>query len=116
MLFVVLGNVVMLTITVKQFYPACTIIRKNVCIGIVLRNSIFAKLLTSHPLICQDTIKQLQEELKSIEEADNLCISFTDWISSTHKSFAELTDSSEALDRVAMERKMKKLEVFIYFP
>lgn len=65
---------------------------------------------------CQDTIKQLQEELKSIEEADNLCISFTDWISSTHKSFAELTDSSEPLDRVAMERKMKKLEVFIYFP
>lgn len=51
MLFVVLGKVVMLTITVKQFYPACTIIRKNVCIGIVLRNSIFAKLLTSHPLI-----------------------------------------------------------------
>lgn len=61
----------------------------------------------------QDTIKQLQEELKSIEEADNLCLSFTDWLGSTQRSFTALTDSSEPQDRLAMERKMKKLEVFI---
>lgn len=80
----------------------------------VLVSSLKYLLLASHPLIFQDTIKQLQEELKSIEEADNLCVSFTDWFSSTQKSFTELTDSSEPLDRIAMERKMKKLEVFIY--
>ncbi|XP_028460256.1 nesprin-1 isoform X2 [Perca flavescens] len=58
----------------------------------------------------QDTIKQLKEELKSIEESENLCMSFTDWLSSTQKSFTALTDTSEPLDRVAMEKKMKKLE------
>lgn len=62
----------------------------------------------------QDTIKQIQEELKSIDEADNLCISFTDWIDSTQRSFAELTDSCEPQDCVTLERKMKKLEVCIY--
>ncbi|XP_027140369.1 nesprin-1 isoform X4 [Larimichthys crocea] len=78
------------------------------------RVSVTATQLTAryHSLLLniQDTIKQLQEELKSIEEADNLCVSFTDWFSSTQKSFTELTDSSEPLDRIAMERKMKKLE------
>lgn len=79
-------------------------------------------LITMYTLTCQyyhyfqDIVKQLQEELKSIEEAENLCVSFTDWLSSTQKSFTELTDSSEPLDRVAMEKKMKKLEVFIYQP
>lgn len=63
-------------------------------------------------LLClQDTIKQLQEELKSIEEAENLCVSFTEWLGSTQKSFTKLTDHSEPLDRATMERKMKKLEV-----
>lgn len=71
-------------------------------------------LLTFDTIIFQDTIKQLQEELKSIEEAENLCISFTDWLSSTQKSFTALADSSEPLDRFAMDKKMKKLEVFIY--
>lgn len=61
----------------------------------------------------KDTIKQLQEEAKSIEEAENLCCSFSDWLSSTQKNFTVLTDSSEPLDRVAMEKKMKKLEVWI---
>lgn len=62
----------------------------------------------------QDTIKQLQEELKSIEEAENLCVSFTDWFSSTQKNFTALTDTSEPLDRPAMEKKIKKLEVSIH--
>ena len=71
-------------------------------------------LLTFDSIIFQDTIKQLQEELKSIEEAENLCMSFTDWLISTQKSFTALTDSSEPLDRFAMDKKMKKLEVLIY--
>ncbi|XP_056150129.1 nesprin-1-like [Lampris incognitus] len=58
----------------------------------------------------QETIKQLQEELRSIEEAENLCVSFSDWLSSAQTNFATVTDSSEPLDQVAMERKMKKLE------
>lgn len=67
-------------------------------------------------VIFQDTIKQLQEELKTIEEAEKLCTSFTEWLNSTQKSFTLLTDCSEPLDRVAMEKKMKKLEVLIYLP
>ncbi|XP_039981881.1 nesprin-1-like isoform X4 [Xiphias gladius] len=78
------------------------------------RVSVTATQLTAryHSLLLniQDTIKQLQEEVKSIEEAENLCMSFTDWLDSTQKSFTVLTDSSEPLDRVAMEKKMKKLE------
>ncbi|XP_071335456.1 nesprin-1 isoform X2 [Trachinotus anak] len=78
------------------------------------RVSVTATQLTAryHSLLLniQDTIKQLQEEVKSIEEAENLCMSFTDWLSSTQKRFMALTDSSEPLDRVAMEKKMKKLE------
>ncbi|XP_031731325.1 nesprin-1 isoform X8 [Anarrhichthys ocellatus] len=78
------------------------------------RVSVTATQLTAryHSLLLniQDTIKHLQEELKSIEEAENLCTSFTDWFSSTQKSFTALTDTSEPLDRVAMEKKMKKLE------
>ncbi|XP_037304616.2 nesprin-1 isoform X8 [Pungitius pungitius] len=78
------------------------------------RVSVTANQLTAryHSLLLniQDTIKQLKEELKSIEEAENLCMSFTDWFSSTQKNFTALTDTSEPLDRPAMEKKMKKLE------
>ncbi|XP_026174038.1 nesprin-1 isoform X1 [Mastacembelus armatus] len=77
------------------------------------RVSVTATQLTAryHSLLLgiQDTIKQLQEELKSLEEAENLCTSFTDWLNTTQKSFTALTESSEPLDRVAMEKKMKKL-------
>ncbi|CAI5683845.1 unnamed protein product [Oreochromis niloticus] len=78
------------------------------------RISVTATQLTAryHSLLLniQDTIKQLQEELRSIEEAENLCKSFTEWLGSTLKSFTALTDTSEPLDQVAMEKKMKKLE------
>ncbi|XP_047184446.1 nesprin-1 isoform X2 [Scophthalmus maximus] len=78
------------------------------------RVSVTATQLTAryHSLLLnvQDTIKQLQEEVRSIEEAENLCMSFTDWLDSTQKSFTVLTDVSEPLDRVAMEKKLKKLQ------
>ncbi|XP_042156778.1 nesprin-1 isoform X2 [Oncorhynchus tshawytscha] len=65
-----------------------------------------------HALILniQETIKQLKEELRSIEEAEKLCVSFSDWLRSAQKNFKTVTASTEALDRVAMERKMKKVE------
>ncbi|XP_031656062.1 nesprin-1 isoform X1 [Oncorhynchus kisutch] len=65
-----------------------------------------------HALILniQETIKQLKEELRSIEEAEKLCVSFSDWLRSAQKNFRTVTASTEALDRVAMERKMKKVE------
>ncbi|XP_019750512.1 nesprin-1 isoform X11 [Hippocampus comes] len=58
----------------------------------------------------QETVKQLQEELKCIKEAENLCVSFTEWLDTTKKSFAEVTDTSEPLDRNALEKKLNKLE------
>lgn len=67
----------------------------------------------SYPIISQETIKQLQEELRSIEEAEKLCRSFSDWLSSAQKNYSAVIASSEPLDRVAMERKMKKLEVWL---
>lgn len=48
-----------------------------------------------------------------MEEAENLCVSFSEWLALTQKSFGTLTDRSEPLDRQAMEKKMKKLEVLI---
>lgn len=78
------------------------------------RVSVTATQLTAryHSLLLsiQETIKHLHEELKSIDEAEKLCISFSDWLNSTQKAFTTLTDSSEPLDRIAMEKKMKKLE------
>ncbi|XP_027896443.1 nesprin-1 isoform X8 [Xiphophorus couchianus] len=78
------------------------------------RISVTATQLTAryHSLLLsiQDMIKQLQEELKSMEEAESLCMSFSEWLGSTQKSFTTLTDRSEPLDRQAMERKTKKLE------
>ncbi|XP_061667964.1 nesprin-1 isoform X8 [Syngnathoides biaculeatus] len=61
-------------------------------------------------LSIQETIKQLQEELTSIQAAENLCVSFTEWLGSTQESFTEATDASEPLDRNTLEKKLKKLE------
>ncbi|XP_061127011.1 nesprin-1-like isoform X2 [Syngnathus typhle] len=61
-------------------------------------------------LSIQETIKQLEEELKSIQKAENLCVSFSEWLGTTKKSFTEVSDASEPLDRNALEKKLKKLE------
>ncbi|XP_053736179.1 nesprin-1 isoform X10 [Synchiropus splendidus] len=78
------------------------------------RVSVTATQLTAryHSLLLnlQESIKQLQEELRRIEEAENLCLTFSDWLTSTQKSFNVLNDSAEPLDRPAMDKKLKKLE------
>lgn len=59
----------------------------------------------------QDTIKQLQEEVSCIEEAQCVFSTFSDWLSTVQNNFSTVAISVDAVDRFAMERKMKKLEV-----
>lgn len=59
----------------------------------------------------QETIKQLQEELSCIEEAQTVLGSFSDWLSSAQHNFSSVAVPVNAVDRLAMERKIKKLEV-----
>ncbi|CAL8394133.1 unnamed protein product, partial [Arctogadus glacialis] len=61
-------------------------------------------------LYLQETMKQIQEEVRSIVEAEKLCASFSDWLNCTQEKFVQVIDSSEPLDWLAMEKKMKKLE------
>ena len=56
-------------------------------------------------------MKQIQEEVRSIVEAEKLCASFSDCLNCTQEKFVQVIDSSEPLDWLAMEKKMKKLEV-----
>lgn len=59
----------------------------------------------------QETIKQLKEEVSCIEEAQSVFSTFSDWLSTAQKNFGSVSISIDVVDRVAMERKMKKLEV-----
>lgn len=61
--------------------------------------------------ISQETIKQLREEVSCIEEAQNVFSIFSDWLSTAQKNFSSVAVCVNALDRLAMEKKMKKLEV-----
>ena len=56
-------------------------------------------------------MKQMQEEVRSIVEAEKLCASFSDWLNCTQEKFGRVIDSSEPMDGLGMEKKMKKLEV-----
>uniref|UniRef100_A0A8C2DGG1 Spectrin repeat containing, nuclear envelope 1a n=1 Tax=Cyprinus carpio TaxID=7962 RepID=A0A8C2DGG1_CYPCA len=58
----------------------------------------------------QDTLKQLQEEMQNITEAQNALRTFSDWLSAARKNFRIVTERTEALDRITMEKKMKRLE------
>lgn len=61
----------------------------------------------------QDTIKQLKEEVSSIEESQSVFSTFSDWLSTAQKNFSSVsTTTIDVVDRVAMEKKMKKLEVW----
>jgi len=60
----------------------------------------------------QETIKQLQEEVSSIEEAQCVFTTFSDWLSTAQNNFNTVAISVDIVDRFAMERKMKKLEVY----
>ena len=53
----------------------------------------------------------MQEEVRSIVEAEKLCASFSDWLNCTQEKFGRVIDSSEPMDGLGMEKKMKKLEV-----
>lgn len=66
---------------------------------------------TTSSFILQDTIKQLQEEVSCIEEAQCVFSTFSDWLSTVQNNFSTVAISVDAVDRFAMERKMKKLEV-----
>ncbi|TRY57107.1 hypothetical protein DNTS_023982 [Danionella cerebrum] len=65
-----------------------------------------------HALILQiqETLKQLQEEAQKITDAQNALRTFSDWLSTAKKNFKIVTERTEALDRITMERKMKRLE------
>ncbi|XP_048062412.1 nesprin-1 isoform X1 [Megalobrama amblycephala] len=58
----------------------------------------------------QETLKQLQEEMQNITEAQNALRTFSDWLSAARKNFKIITERTEALDRITMEKKMKRLE------
>uniref|UniRef100_A0A8C1U557 Spectrin repeat containing, nuclear envelope 1a n=1 Tax=Cyprinus carpio TaxID=7962 RepID=A0A8C1U557_CYPCA len=53
---------------------------------------------------------QLQEEMQKITEAQNALRTFSDWLSTARKNFKIVTERTEALDRITMEKKMKRLE------
>ncbi|XP_028808913.1 nesprin-1 isoform X6 [Denticeps clupeoides] len=65
-----------------------------------------------HSLLLQlmETIKQLEEEVSSIEEAEVACAVFSTWLNTSQKNFAAATVTSEGLDSVALEKNMKKIE------
>lgn len=71
--------------------------------------------LIRHVTICcfvsQETIKQLQEEVSCVEEAQCVFRTFSDWLSTAQHGLSSLAVSVDVVDRFAMERKMKKLEV-----
>uniref|UniRef100_A0A8C1YUK6 Spectrin repeat containing, nuclear envelope 1a n=1 Tax=Cyprinus carpio TaxID=7962 RepID=A0A8C1YUK6_CYPCA len=53
---------------------------------------------------------QIQEEMQKITEAQNALRTFSDWLSTARKNFKIVTERTEALDRITMEKKMKRLE------
>ncbi|XP_032356678.1 nesprin-1 isoform X1 [Etheostoma spectabile] len=57
-----------------------------------------------------ETIKQLQEEVSCIEEAQCVFNTFSDWLSAAQNNFSTVAISVDVVDRFAMDRKMKKLE------
>lgn len=63
-------------------------------------------------LVVQDTMKQLKEEVSSIEESQSVFRTFSDWLRTAQKNFSSVTTTTiDVVDRVALEKKMKKLEV-----
>lgn len=60
-------------------------------------------------------------ELSGIEEAHSIFSTFSDWLSTAQKKFSSAAISIDAIDCVAMEKKIKKLEVqqqdyFFFYP
>lgn len=61
--------------------------------------------------LLQESIKQLQDEIRTINEAQGVFSTFSDWLCMAQENFRTAAVSIDLVDRVAMERKMKKLEV-----
>uniref|UniRef100_A0A8C2KL13 Spectrin repeat containing, nuclear envelope 1a n=1 Tax=Cyprinus carpio TaxID=7962 RepID=A0A8C2KL13_CYPCA len=59
-----------------------------------------------HSLLLQIQAKEMQK----ITEAQNALRTFSDWLSTARKNFKIVTERTEALDRITMEKKMKRLE------
>jgi len=50
--------------------------------------------------------------MQKITEAQNALRIYSDWLSAARKNFKIITERTEALDRITMEKKMKRLEVW----
>uniref|UniRef100_A0A1A8H4I9 Spectrin repeat containing, nuclear envelope 1b n=1 Tax=Nothobranchius korthausae TaxID=1143690 RepID=A0A1A8H4I9_9TELE len=57
-----------------------------------------------------ETIKQLQEEVSSIEEAQCVFTTFSEWLNTAQNNFSSVAISVTIVDHLTLERKMKKLE------
>ncbi|XP_037550764.1 nesprin-1 [Nematolebias whitei] len=57
-----------------------------------------------------ETIKQIQEEVCLIEEAQCVFNTFSEWLSTAQNNFSSVAIRVDVVDRFALERKMKKLE------
>lgn len=53
--------------------------------------------------------------MSCIEEAQCVFTTFSDWLTSAQNNFSTVAISVDIVDRFAMERKMKKLEVLCAF-
>ncbi|XP_062858462.1 nesprin-1 isoform X4 [Trichomycterus rosablanca] len=58
----------------------------------------------------QETIRQLQEEIRTITEAQDSIRTFSDWLSAAQVGLKSASESKEALDRLTLDKKMKRLE------
>ncbi|TSR99415.1 Nesprin-1 [Bagarius yarrelli] len=58
----------------------------------------------------QETVRQIQEELKIIGDAQDVLRTFSDWLSRTTAAFKAASDGEQAPDRASLEKKMKRLK------
>lgn len=62
--------------------------------------------------ICfQEQIKFLEEEIRSMDESELAFSAYKDWFGATLRKFRNMVTKSDAVDKVAMEKKIQKFEV-----
>ncbi|GCB70645.1 hypothetical protein scyTo_0005735, partial [Scyliorhinus torazame] len=57
-----------------------------------------------------DQTKLLREELRALDEADAALNTYTDWLRAAQKNFKNMAVALNVVDKIAMERKIKKFE------